>query len=277
MQMTNMSNFARLLRRRYQPQSKPEECENKSKDYLLILPVRHGRVWLAKDDTVLFDGQVSPGLVRFVRPGEYARIHAAEPFESAVLRIPATAIALAASANGVNDVGFALARIPAVVQARYDIQRLVPLLGTAVEASGPRQRLLASGIAMALLGLLIHNGSQTNARSPAGFSPVEFAAVVAFAKSRVAQRLDLAEWAGCVELPVHEFGRRFQQHTGVAPYTWFLDRRVERAKQLMQQDRRPLAEVALDAGFCSQSHFTETFHRRVGTSPGRWRSRLQES
>jgi AraC-like DNA-binding protein len=33
----------------------------------------------------------------------------------------------------------------------------------------------------------------------------------------------------------------------------------------------PLVEVAFDAGFCSQSHFTEAFKQRVGMSPGRWR------
>jgi AraC family transcriptional regulator len=33
----------------------------------------------------------------------------------------------------------------------------------------------------------------------------------------------------------------------------------------------PLAEIALDCGFSEQSHFTRTFTRMVGTSPGEWR------
>ena len=32
-----------------------------------------------------------------------------------------------------------------------------------------------------------------------------------------------------------------------------------------------LVDIALDVGFCSQSHFTEAFRRIVGLSPGQWR------
>lgn len=36
----------------------------------------------------------------------------------------------------------------------------------------------------------------------------------------------------------------------------------------------PLAQVALECGFADQSHFTNTFVRRVGTTPYRWRRDL---
>jgi AraC family transcriptional regulator len=270
-QVADLPTFARLIHRKYRPQAKPEECENKFKDFLFILPIRHGRIWLAKEDTVLFDGIVKPGVVRFVRPGEHARVRASEAFESAVLRIPPRALAMAAETHGCKNGQAVVERIAPVIEARYDIQRLVPLLGTACEASGPRQRLLASGIALALLGLIMQDGQDRSSRPMTGFASEQFEAAVSFANAHLANRLDLGEWASSVQMSSHEFARRFQQHTGVAPYTWFLDRRVDFAKQLLLQAEIPLVEVAFDAGFCSQSHFTEAFKQRVGMSPGRWR------
>jgi AraC family transcriptional regulator len=45
-------------------------------------------------------------------------------------------------------------------------------------------------------------------------------------------------------------------------------RRVERAKQLLQQDQAlSLAEVAACAGFSDQSQFTHHFKRLVGVTP----------
>jgi AraC family transcriptional regulator len=114
------------------------------------------------------------------------------------------------------------------------------------------------------------------AEQTSGFDDGQFEAALAFARSRLSEHLDLAEWADSVKLSTSEFARRFQQHTGVAPYTWFMDRRVDEAKRLMTESKMSLVEIALDSGFCSQSHFTEAFRRRVGTSPGRWRAAQSE-
>jgi AraC family transcriptional regulator len=41
---------------------------------------------------------------------------------------------------------------------------------------------------------------------------------------------------------------------------------------LRHQPERSLADVASGCGFSSQSHFSEVFRRRLGTTPARWRS-----
>ena len=57
----------------------------------------------------------------------------------------------------------------------------------------------------------------------------------------------------------------------MAPHQWLVEARCIRAKQLLLEGRLGLAEIALDVGFCDQAHFTRTFARTVGTSPGAWR------
>ncbi|WP_331373360.1 AraC family transcriptional regulator [Sinorhizobium chiapasense] len=67
------------------------------------------------------------------------------------------------------------------------------------------------------------------------------------------------------------FTRAFRATTGVAPHQWLLQRRIERAKDLLHDTKQTIAEVALSCGFADQSHFTRIFTRVVGTSPHAWR------
>jgi AraC family transcriptional regulator len=41
---------------------------------------------------------------------------------------------------------------------------------------------------------------------------------------------------------------------------------------MMRGSDRPLAEIARSCGFASPSRFGDTFRRRLGVTPGRWRS-----
>ena len=83
--------------------------------------------------------------------------------------------------------------------------------------------------------------------------------------------ITVMQLAAACGLSGHHFSRAFRHSTGVAPHQWLLQRRIEKAKQLLRQSRLPLSEVAAVCGFAHQSHFTRAFARLVGVSPGRWR------
>jgi AraC family transcriptional regulator len=71
--------------------------------------------------------------------------------------------------------------------------------------------------------------------------------------------------------PYH-FARLFKHSTGLPPHQYVIACRVERAKELLRErDRLPLADVAAEVGFSSQSHFTRHFKRLVGVTPRRFR------
>jgi AraC-like DNA-binding protein len=278
MDVAELAAGIRIFRMKYHPIPKPEENENASNDYLLILPLNHGRIKAEWDDVgVLCDGSVQPGTLWIVEPGERSRITPQTHFEVAILRVPERT--LQKTAREYNS-SFLDARgrlsLPLLLQARYDIQRLVPLLGMTSELQGPQRALLVSGVVLALLAFILNAKDCRRADQTSGFEKEQFETISAFARSRLSEHLDLAEWAASVKLSTNEFARRFQQHTGVAPYSWFMDRRIDEAKRMMLESAMPLVEVAFDSGFCSQAHFTEAFRRRVGTSPGRWRRRNRE-
>jgi AraC-like DNA-binding protein len=82
-------------------------------------------------------------------------------------------------------------------------------------------------------------------------------------------RLD--EVARRCNLSLSQFGRTFKKTTGLTPHRWLVQRRLDRAQDLLLWSTLSLAQIALDCGFSEQSHFTRTFTRLVGTSPGEWR------
>ena len=79
---------------------------------------------------------------------------------------------------------------------------------------------------------------------------------------------DLAEVVGCS--PTH-FSRAFKQSTGLAPFHWLAERRIEKAKALLEEGGLSLAEIALAVGFSAQPQFTTAFGRATGVTPGQWR------
>jgi AraC family transcriptional regulator of adaptative response / DNA-3-methyladenine glycosylase II len=76
---------------------------------------------------------------------------------------------------------------------------------------------------------------------------------------RLAERLGLGS---------RQLRRLFDQHLGVSPVAVAQTRRVLFAKQLIQETRMPMAEVALASGFGSIRRFNETFHDLFRRPPG---------
>jgi AraC family transcriptional regulator len=81
----------------------------------------------------------------------------------------------------------------------------------------------------------------------------------------------LAEIAATCGLSSGYFARAFRKSTGLAPHTWVLSLRVERAMTLLRRPDLSLSEIALACGFADQSHFGRVFAQHTGQSPGTWR------
>ena len=60
--------------------------------------------------------------------------------------------------------------------------------------------------------------------------------------------------------------RRFKAASGITPYAYHLNCRIELAKELLRQGR-DLTQVALDCGFFDQSHFHRHFKALTATTP----------
>ncbi|MGI6684949.1 MAG: AraC family transcriptional regulator [Bacillota bacterium] len=70
--------------------------------------------------------------------------------------------------------------------------------------------------------------------------------------------------------PCH-FKRLFKEYTGRTPYQYLMFIRIERAKEILSEERYSIEEVARMCGFVNSGHFSTAFKRIVGMSPSEYR------
>ncbi|MGG6288195.1 helix-turn-helix transcriptional regulator, partial [Leptolyngbya sp. AN03gr2] len=58
-----------------------------------------------------------------------------------------------------------------------------------------------------------------------------------------------------------------KQSTGLTPHQYVIQRRIERAKQLLRAGNLTIAQIALQVGFAHQSHLNRHFKKWVGVTP----------
>ncbi len=81
-------------------------------------------------------------------------------------------------------------------------------------------------------------------------------------------RHELAEEAG---YSLDHFARVFREQTGLSPQDCLLRAGLERAKQLLLDSDRSIAQVAADLGYSSPGFFSRQFRARTGQSPRQFR------
>jgi transcriptional regulator GlxA family with amidase domain len=104
-----------------------------------------------------------------------------------------------------------------------------------------------------------------------GLTAWQIQRLIAHVDANFARSIRVAELAELLGLSTGHFSRAFKGAFGVPPHTYVLRRRIEVAQGLMLTTCEPLSSIALTCGMCDQSHFTHSFLRIVGETPGSWR------
>ncbi len=68
----------------------------------------------------------------------------------------------------------------------------------------------------------------------------------------------------------------FARHMGMTPFACVTQKRIEKAKKLILAGEKTMLEIALEIGFCSQSHFNKVFKEQTGKTPVEYRNTLWE-
>ena len=151
---------------------------------------------------------------------------------------------------------------------------LAPLLQAALEQPEQANYLFTDYIAMALLAHVAraHCGMGMEQRvRRSGLAPWQERRAKEILIARLNGEVTLEALAQECGLSRSHFARAFKTTTGLPPHRWLLDRRVERARELLLNSALPIAEIADLCGFADQSHFTRVFTNALGVSPGEWR------
>jgi len=90
----------------------------------------------------------------------------------------------------------------------------------------------------------------------------------AFMQAHFDKPLQLQDYAYLTGRSARSFRRDFRTRFGASPKTWLVERRLERAKELLQIGDQSVAEVARAVGYQSTRHFIERYRGRFGVTPG---------
>jgi len=121
----------------------------------------------------------------------------------------------------------------------------------------------------ALAVLLERYADITTAPPPAGDS-ARIRRVRDLVEARLEEDLPLGTLAAEAALSPWHFLRLFRRETGATPHLYLLQRRLARARALLEAGEAPAA-VASATGFTDQSHLTHRFRRAYGVTPARYR------
>lgn len=133
--------------------------------------------------------------------------------------------------------------------------------------------LYLEGLATALASRLIRRYSSASDRFASarpqsdGLSPLVLRRALDYIEAHLEGAVTIDDVAAVCGLSASHCKEQFRRSTGLPIHQYVIRRRVDRARALLTETSLPVSQVALDAGFCSQSHLARHMRRVLGVSP----------
>ncbi|HEY1054041.1 MAG TPA: AraC family transcriptional regulator, partial [Emticicia sp.] len=82
------------------------------------------------------------------------------------------------------------------------------------------------------------------------------------------------EMAAIMGLGTTAFTEKVKSYSGFSPLNYLINLRISEAIRLLKSSESNLTDIALDTGFYSSQHFSTTFKKLTGYTPGHFRKNL---
>jgi AraC family transcriptional regulator len=128
--------------------------------------------------------------------------------------------------------------------------------------------LVIEGLILELIGKAAREGAPRGPAAP----PPWLRRVEGLLRDRPAEAHTLSALAAAAGCHPGHLARAFRRCYGSSVGGYLRGLRLEAAARNLSGTTKPLAEVAADAGFCDQSHFTRAFKARFRMTPGAFRA-----
>lgn len=151
------------------------------------------------------------------------------------------------------------------------IQKLIQMLVAEMQ-SNPEDLLLSRACSDTVVALMQrHMMAFETVRKDSRF---DLEAIDRYIEQHLSQKISVTQLAGSVFLGESQFHSLFKDQMGITPHQYVLGKRIDMAKQLIEQGHLTLGQVAEFTGFSGQSTFTHTFSRLQGISPSQYKKRF---
>jgi len=157
------------------------------------------------------------------------------------------------------------------------IEYILRALEADLEGGLPGGRLFGDSLLCALAVHLQRNYAVSPprvAKAANGLPRARLNRVIEYIEANLEREIALTALADTAGMSPHYFSELFKQSVHSSPYQYVLRRRVEHARQLLQDPGVTVFEAAVRSGFSDQSHFTKIFRRIVGVTPTGYRAAL---
>ena len=131
-----------------------------------------------------------------------------------------------------------------------------------------------AGLAAAVADLLVHQRVRSEhdrqrmpIRQRLGTSSSALTAAVMLMEANIEEPLGVEELAGLAGISIRQLERLFRQHLGRTPGAYYMELRLERARELLCHTDRSIGEIATDCGFRSAAHLSRRYHACHGHPP----------
>lgn len=92
-------------------------------------------------------------------------------------------------------------------------------------------------------------------------------------RENLAHQWTVEEMAALVGLGTTAFTEKVKSYTGFSPLNYLINIRISEAIKLLKRSDVNVTEIALEIGFYSSQHFSTTFKKLTGHTPGEFRKR----
>jgi AraC family transcriptional regulator len=134
--------------------------------------------------------------------------------------------------------------------------------------------LFVQGIAQAMAIHLARNYAVTvnNARRGSPSLPgYKLQRITEWMAEHIVEDFSLAQLAALAGLSKYHFHRLFKRAIGVSPSRYHTNLRMELARRLLRETKKPVVNVAFEVGYANPSHFARLFRQETGLCPRDYR------
>jgi AraC-like DNA-binding protein len=141
----------------------------------------------------------------------------------------------------------------------------------AARSQAPASRLQQEETLLSLFApLLLSHAEDARTLSQPGWEHPAIKHTKDYLQAHYAQEVSLQELARVVHMSPFHLARIFRQVVGLPPHAYQTQLRLAHARKLLAQDF-DVSYVAMETGFCDQSHFAQQFKRHYQLTPGSYR------
>ncbi|HMH11535.1 MAG TPA: AraC family transcriptional regulator [Edaphobacter sp.] len=198
-----------------------------------------------------------------------ARWEMHDPHDTAlILSLPSSLMKTVAEENGFDS-----RRVE--IRNRFQIrdtqlENICWALKTEMESNYPSGRLYVDSLVVSVASRLVSFHSSIEQSRPAklgGLGGHSLKQTLAYIEDHLSEDVSLSQLASLAGISASHFKTLFRQSTGVPLHQYVIQRRLDRAKDLLMVGELSIAEIALASGFSHQSHLARHLRRALGLSP----------